>query len=74
MMSGPSSCENMSALGGTRNPSLQIRRFLYGHPRPFRSVRDLGIVPGRLSAEVRTSKELFIRLAPRWPRPSVFQA
>jgi hypothetical protein len=32
----------------------------------------------RLSVEVRTSKELFIRVAPsvapRWPRPSVFQA
>jgi len=30
------------------SPSLPIRRFLCGHPDPFRSVRDLGLVsPGR---------------------------
>src|SRR5690349_24607493 len=28
-------------------PNLQIRRYLFGHPDPFRSVRDLGLVsPG----------------------------
>ena len=32
------------ALGGTRTPNLLIRRFLCGHPDPFRSVRDLGLV------------------------------
>ena len=54
-----------------------IRRFPYGHPRSFRSVRDLGVVPGRLSVEVRTSKELFIRVAPsvapRWPDRPFFR-
>jgi hypothetical protein len=40
-------CGYSGALGGTRTPNLLIRRFLYRHPAPFKSVRDLGLVsPG----------------------------
>ena len=35
---------DLGALGGTRTPNLLIRRYLRGHPDPFRSVRDLGLV------------------------------
>jgi hypothetical protein len=66
---GPRLCQTacLSLSHGSCPPGsidLQIRRFPYGHPAPFRSVRDLGVVPGRLSVPVRTSKELFIRVAP----------
>jgi hypothetical protein len=39
------------ALGGTRTPSLLTRRYPYGHPDPFRSVRDLGRAAARCSGE-----------------------
>jgi len=66
IMSGPSSCENMSALGGTRTPNLQIRRFPYGHPDPFRSVRYLGLAAARCShpsGELRARSTVWL---PAW--------
>ena len=48
------SCSNACGRTGSnrsaiRSPSLQIRRFLCGHPDPFRSIRDLGCVPASCS-------------------------
>jgi hypothetical protein len=67
------------ALGGTRTPNLLIRRFLYRHPAPFKSVRDLGLVTARYSCESGTSEGCSSPWLPAWlpgadPRPSAFQA
>ncbi len=52
------------ALGGTRTPNLLIRRCPYWSPGPFRSVRDLGLVPHRLSGQVQRIGKLFVPVAP----------
>jgi hypothetical protein len=41
--------QKLGALGGTRTPNLLIRRFPYGYPHSFGSVRHLGGVPVRCS-------------------------
>lgn len=52
-----------------RGRDLLIRRFPYGYPHSFRSVRHFGGVSGRLFVEVRRTGESFIRVAPgRAPR------
>ena len=70
------------ALGGTRTPNLLIRRYPYGHPNPFRSVRDLGLVsPGCTTgseasegcSSVWLPAWLPARAAPR-PSPAVFKS
>jgi hypothetical protein len=45
-------------------PDRLIRRFLCGRPDPFRTVRDLGQLPARLSREVRRIARSFVRVAP----------
>jgi hypothetical protein len=47
-----------------RIPDLLIRRYLCGHPDPFRSVRDLGLVSLGCPAGVRIIRRLSIRVAP----------
>ena len=49
-------------LRDSNSPGLQIRRFLYRRPAPFRTVHDLGLVSYRLSRRVRSTGRLFIRL------------
>jgi len=44
--------------------NLPIRRYLCGHPDPFRSVRDLGLVSLGCPAGVRIIRRLSIRVAP----------
>ncbi len=62
-----------------RPEDLLIRRFLYRHPDPFKSVRDLGLVTTRCSCESGTSEGCSFPWLPTWlpgadPRPSAFQA
>jgi hypothetical protein len=45
---------------------LQIRRFLCGHPDPFRTVRDLGRVFARCSRESEVSEDGSFRWLPAW--------
>jgi hypothetical protein len=58
--------ENMSALGGTRTPNLLIRRYPYGHPDPFRTVRDLGCVPIGCPAGSGASESCSSLWLPAW--------
>jgi hypothetical protein len=48
------------------SPNLQIRRFPYRHPDPFRPVRDLGSVPGRCSWPCGIPKGRPPRWLPAW--------
>jgi hypothetical protein len=60
--------------GGNRTASLLIRRFLYRHPAPFRSVRDLGLATARCSCEPGTSEGCSSSWLPGTdPRPSAFR-
>jgi hypothetical protein len=43
-----------------------IRRYLCGYPDPFRSVRDLGLVPARCSGEFGISESRSPRWLPAW--------
>jgi len=49
---------------GPNRRNDQIRRFLYRHPDPFRSVRGLGARQCALSMRVRSNRRLFIPVAP----------
>jgi hypothetical protein len=52
--------------------SLLIRRFLCGHPDPFRSVRDLGCVPASCSCSSGIPEGCSSRWLPAWlPRKRV---
>jgi hypothetical protein len=55
---------NGGVLGGTPTPNLLIRRYLCGHPDPFRTVRDLGRVSARCSGKSEESERPFVRVAP----------
>ena len=55
-------CGYGGALEGIRTPNLLIRSSMCGHPDPFRSVRDLGRVPGRCSSP----SGIPIGRSPRW--------
>ena len=62
-----------------RRAHLLIRRFLYRHPAPFKSVRDLGLVTARCPCASGTSEGcsspwLPASLPGADPRPSAFQA
>jgi len=50
------------ALGGTRTPSLLIRRYLRGRPSPFISVRGLG----HLSYGCSSSFAVWASCSPSW--------
>lgn len=50
----------------TQTRSLLIRRFLCGHPEPFRSVRDLGCFPGRRSCESGKPQSRSAGWLPAW--------
>jgi hypothetical protein len=59
------------ALGGARTPNLLIRRFLGDRPAPFRSVRDLGLVPLRYPAGSEVSEGCSSVWLPAWLPPDV---
>jgi hypothetical protein len=61
----------MTALLGTRRArDLLIRRYLCGHPDPFRSVRDLGLVPPGCPRASGVSRGCSSTWLPAWlPRP-----
>jgi hypothetical protein len=63
-MTGPSTWGKCGALGGTRTRTSQIRRFPYGYPPSFRSVGDLGRVPGERFMLVWISERSFAPVAP----------
>ena len=54
------------ALGGTRTPSLLIRRFLCGPPDSFGTVRDLGPFPARCSSPSGIPEGRSTRWLPAW--------
>jgi hypothetical protein len=65
-------CGYGGALGGTRTPNLLIRSSMWGHPGPFRSVRNLGRVPVRCSSSYGFPKGCSSRWLPAWlPRRRV---
>jgi hypothetical protein len=57
-------CPRIAA--SSSRPHLQIRRYLRGDPNPFRSVRDLGLVPARCSGESGISEIRSSRWLPAW--------
>jgi hypothetical protein len=59
------------ALGGTRTPSLQIRRCPYWRPGLFRPVRDLGLASSRCPGEFGASQGCSSAWLSEWlPNPT----
>ena len=62
----PNQAPDLGALGGTRTPNLLIRRFQYGRPAPFRSIRDLRLVSAGCPGGSRSSEGCSSVWLPAW--------